>query len=166
MTPIPIPAAYPVSAPRPESRWASTSPLPGIVRPNSLAMASTVRSGVLLVGRPRTAMSRSVMTSNAVVPAAPAAAPLSSPGQTRLPCSPDQTPARCLVSMAIASVLPGLARRSNDRGVADGSCRVAALLDIQREAPRIEAVGNLKGRTVAALCGGLAALALALGGVD
>ena len=54
----PMPDARPVSAPRPSTRFARVSPWPGTVTWASPASFSTVRWGVELAGRPRTAMSR------------------------------------------------------------------------------------------------------------
>jgi len=55
--PVPIPASRPLSGPNPEMRFSSSSSSPGIGTCAFSDSVSTVFSGVLLDGRPRTAMS-------------------------------------------------------------------------------------------------------------
>ena len=74
--PTPAPVAMPASAPRPSSRFRRAASLPGTVLPTRLANCSATRAGTLLAGRPRSAMSAKPTAFSAVVPAAPATAPL------------------------------------------------------------------------------------------
>ncbi|MFG2744916.1 hypothetical protein ACGFY0_33250 [Streptomyces chartreusis] len=57
ITPMPVPAARPVSAPRAETRLSSACPSPGMRRWSFCASLRTVVPGVELAGRPRTTMS-------------------------------------------------------------------------------------------------------------
>src|SRR5919107_1364862 len=87
-TPTPTPATSPVIGPRPWMRFCRVSPSPGIGTCAFSASFSTVCSGVELVGRPRTVMSRYVTALSAVLPAAPAAAPRRAQPATLMPRRP------------------------------------------------------------------------------
>ncbi|MEU6827470.1 hypothetical protein ABZ894_02345 [Nocardia beijingensis] len=73
--PTETPVAVPSNAPAPEIRFHRCSSSPGTSTPSVSVRCWTLSSGVRLGGRPRAIMSRKVTAFNAVVPAAPAAAP-------------------------------------------------------------------------------------------
>ena len=70
------PVARPSNGPSPAIRLSRGAPAPGTSTGDLSASFSTVSTGVVLAGRPLRTMSRYVVTLNAVVPAAPAAAPV------------------------------------------------------------------------------------------